>query len=162
MRLISPVDAVKFGASKVFTTAGTDEKVKYLKDLTGGRAHAFNYKTQDFEQEIKKFDDGAGVDLVIDFVGPDYWNKVSVASSIFAWTNGSGGLIISSYLQSLKEHLSDATRRSNDHPRHVIRSQATLGLGAYAYTLQTTLDQGFDLEIEVTRVSRRVVRSVRT
>jgi threonine dehydrogenase-like Zn-dependent dehydrogenase len=67
---------VKFGASKVFTTAGTDDKVKYLTELTKGGAHAINYKTQNFEEEIKKVD-GEGVDLIVDFVGPDYWNKVS-------------------------------------------------------------------------------------
>jgi len=72
---------VKFGASKVFTTAGTDEKVKYLTDLTNGQAHAINYKTQNFEEEIKKVD-GEGVDLIVDFVGPDYWNKVSPIDTI--------------------------------------------------------------------------------
>ncbi|KAH8089448.1 hypothetical protein HD553DRAFT_92099 [Filobasidium floriforme] len=66
--------AIKFGANKVFTTAGTDDKVDYLKKLTGGKVHAFNYKTQDFEKEIKKVDE-AGVDLIVDFVGPDYWNQ---------------------------------------------------------------------------------------
>lgn len=71
---------VKFGANKVFTTAGTDDKVDYLKKLTGGKVHAFNYKTQDFEKEIKKVDE-AGVDLIVDFVGPDYWNQVSPPQS---------------------------------------------------------------------------------
>ena len=59
----------------MFTTAGTDEKVEYLKKLTGGKVHAFNYKTTDFEQEVKKVDE-AGVDLIVDFIGPDYWNQV--------------------------------------------------------------------------------------
>jgi NADPH-dependent curcumin reductase CurA len=65
-----------FGAGKVFATAGSDEKVKFIEDLTGGVAHAFNYRTQNFEDEIKKVDKD-GVDVIIDFVGPNYWNQVS-------------------------------------------------------------------------------------
>lgn len=67
--------AVHFGANKVFTTAGSDEKVKFLEKLAGGKVHAINYRTQDFEKEIKEVAP-EGLDLVIDFVGPDYWNKV--------------------------------------------------------------------------------------
>lgn len=66
--------AVHFGANKVFTTAGTPEKVKFLQDLTNGKVHAFNYREQNFEEEIKKIDKD-GVDLIVDFVGPNYWNQ---------------------------------------------------------------------------------------
>jgi NADPH2:quinone reductase len=34
---------------------------------------AFNYKTQDWAAEIKKVTDGAGVDLIVDFVGANYF-----------------------------------------------------------------------------------------
>jgi len=62
------------GAEKVFTTCGTDEKVKFLQNLDdSGRLHVFNYRTQNFEEEIKKITDG--VDQIVDFVGPDYLAK---------------------------------------------------------------------------------------
>ncbi|MCQ6483097.1 zinc-binding dehydrogenase, partial [Vibrio parahaemolyticus] len=36
---------------------------------------AFNYKEQDWAEEIKKVTGGKGVDLIIDFVGADYFQK---------------------------------------------------------------------------------------
>lgn len=61
------------GADKVFTTCGTDDKVKFLQKLGGNsdRLHVFNYRTQSFEEEIKKHADG--VDLIIDFIGKNYF-----------------------------------------------------------------------------------------
>ncbi|WVR06819.1 hypothetical protein IAU60_003855 [Kwoniella sp. DSM 27419] len=63
------------GANKVFTTCGTDEKVEFLNKLGGApdRLHVFNYKTQDFAEELKKHADG--VDLIIDFIGKQYFNQ---------------------------------------------------------------------------------------
>jgi len=61
-------------ADKVFATCGSDEKVKFLDGLnSSGKVHAFNYKIQDFEEEIKKIDDG--VDQIVDFIGPDYFQR---------------------------------------------------------------------------------------
>ncbi|ORY26150.1 hypothetical protein BCR39DRAFT_541994 [Naematelia encephala] len=60
------------GAAKVFTTCGSDEKVKFLEELGGtDKLHVFNYKTQNFEEEIKKIDEG--VDLIIEFIGRNYF-----------------------------------------------------------------------------------------
>ncbi|WVN91028.1 uncharacterized protein L203_106275 [Cryptococcus depauperatus CBS 7841] len=63
------------GADKVFTTCGSDEKVEFLRELGNhsSQLHVFNYKTQNFEEEIKKVTDG--VDLIIDFIGTDYYFK---------------------------------------------------------------------------------------
>ncbi|KAK1924033.1 hypothetical protein DB88DRAFT_488907 [Papiliotrema laurentii] len=60
-------------ANKVFTTCGTDEKVEFLKRLGGGdeRLIPINYRTQQFEEEIKKHEDG--VDLIVDFIGKNYF-----------------------------------------------------------------------------------------
>jgi len=49
--------------ANVIATAGSDEKVKWCKEL--GAQHAFNYKTQDIEKEVKKIMPG-GVDLFWD------------------------------------------------------------------------------------------------
>ena len=54
----------------VIVTCGSDEKCAAAKDI--GAAHAINYKTQDFVEEVKAFTDGAGVEIVIDMVAGDY------------------------------------------------------------------------------------------
>lgn len=48
----------------MIATAGTDEKVAYLKEL--GVDHAFNYKTSDLEAELTRFGD---LDVYWDHVG---------------------------------------------------------------------------------------------
>ncbi|WWD21832.1 hypothetical protein CI109_106320 [Kwoniella shandongensis] len=63
------------GANKVFTTCGSDEKVAALNKLghAADRLHVINYRTQNFEEEVKKHADG--VDLIIDFIGQNYYNQ---------------------------------------------------------------------------------------
>src|SRR3984957_14633194 len=56
--------------AQVFTTAGTDEKCATCVAL--GADYAFNYKTQNFAEEIKRITDGRGVDLIVDMVAGDY------------------------------------------------------------------------------------------
>lgn len=62
------------GASAIYATAGTDDKCKFVTDKIGA-TKAFNYKTQDWAEEIKKATDGKGVDYIVDFIGGDYFNK---------------------------------------------------------------------------------------
>lgn len=56
--------------SKVYITAGSDEKCRFCEEL--GAAKAINYKTEDFPEAIYRFTDGKGVDVVLDMVGGDY------------------------------------------------------------------------------------------
>jgi NADPH2:quinone reductase len=70
------VTAIQMAAAtgnRVFATAGSDEKVAACVRL--GAAAAFNYRTQDFEAEIKKATGGKGVDVILDMVGGDYVAK---------------------------------------------------------------------------------------
>jgi NADPH2:quinone reductase len=70
------VTAIQMAAAtgnRVFATAGSDDKVAACKRL--GAAEAFNYKTQDFEAEIKKATGGKGVNVILDMVGGDYVPK---------------------------------------------------------------------------------------
>ncbi|KAE8420027.1 quinone oxidoreductase putative [Aspergillus pseudocaelatus] len=60
------------GAKAIYATAGSREKCDFLVNELGVTA-AFNYKTQDWAAELKKFTDGAGVDLIVDFVGANYF-----------------------------------------------------------------------------------------
>jgi NADPH2:quinone reductase len=70
---VSAIQMAKATGNRVFATAGSDDKVAACKRL--GAAEAFNYKTQDFENEIKKMTDGRGVDVILDMVGGDYVPK---------------------------------------------------------------------------------------
>ncbi|CAG8981370.1 hypothetical protein HYALB_00013803 [Hymenoscyphus albidus] len=60
------------GASQVFVTAGSQEKIDFCVSTLGGTA-GFNYKTQNWSQEIMAATNGKGVDIIIDFVGPSYF-----------------------------------------------------------------------------------------
>jgi len=60
------------GASKIYVTAGSQEKIDFcVKEL--GATAGFNYKTQNWSEEILKVTDGKGVDIIIDFVGANYF-----------------------------------------------------------------------------------------
>lgn len=65
--------AKKVSNAKVFVTAGTQEKLDFCKQL--GADVLINYKEQAFEEEVLKATDGQGVDLILDFIGADYWEK---------------------------------------------------------------------------------------
>jgi putative PIG3 family NAD(P)H quinone oxidoreductase len=54
----------------VIVTCGSDEKCDAAKEI--GAAHAINYKSQDFVEEVKRITDGEGVEIVIDMVAGDY------------------------------------------------------------------------------------------
>ena len=66
--------ARRAGAAAVYATVGSDEKCAFVVDRLGATA-AFNYKTQDWKQEILGATGGAGVDMVVDFVGADYFQR---------------------------------------------------------------------------------------
>ena len=54
----------------VIVTCGSDSKCAAAKKL--GAAHAINYKTTDFVEEVKRITGGKGVQAVLDLVGGDY------------------------------------------------------------------------------------------
>ena len=59
------------GASAIYATAGSQEKIDFLeKEL--GVTKAFNYKTQDWASELQKVAAG-GVNLTVDFIGAPYF-----------------------------------------------------------------------------------------
>lgn len=59
-------------ASAIYVTAGSQEKIDFcVKEL--GATAGFNYHTQDWSKEILKATDGKGVDVIIDFVGQNYF-----------------------------------------------------------------------------------------
>jgi NADPH:quinone reductase-like Zn-dependent oxidoreductase len=60
------------GASAIYVTAGSQEKIDFCVNELGATA-GFNYKTQDWAKEILKVTDGKGVDLIIDYIGANYF-----------------------------------------------------------------------------------------
>ncbi|EJU02933.1 quinone oxidoreductase [Dacryopinax primogenitus] len=63
------------GVKTVYATAGSDEKANFLSSIKNGASHAVNYKKQDFAVEIDKATNGKGVDVIVDFVGQDYFSR---------------------------------------------------------------------------------------
>ncbi|MGI9524080.1 MAG: NAD(P)H-quinone oxidoreductase [Hyphomicrobiaceae bacterium] len=61
--------AKSFG-SRVFTTAGSEEKCAACHSL--GADHAINYQNEDFVKVVKELTDGKGVDVILDMVGGAY------------------------------------------------------------------------------------------
>ncbi|MCJ1466559.1 RNA-dependent ATPase [Pseudocyphellaria aurata] len=61
------------GASAVYVTAGSDEKIDFCT-RTLGATQGFNYRTQpDWAQGILAATGGKGVDIIVDFVGQSYF-----------------------------------------------------------------------------------------
>jgi NADPH:quinone reductase-like Zn-dependent oxidoreductase len=57
-------------ASAVFATVRSDDKVAFCKDTLGATA-AFNTKSTDWVDALLKATDGKGVDVIVDFIGPE-------------------------------------------------------------------------------------------
>jgi NADPH2:quinone reductase len=93
--------AREFGAT-VFATAGTDAKCRACLDL--GADTAFNYRTEDFVDGVKRRTDGRGVDVVLDMVGAPYAqrNIASLAKS--------GRLVLIAFLGGSKAENFDFTQ----------------------------------------------------
>jgi putative PIG3 family NAD(P)H quinone oxidoreductase len=83
--------------SKVFATAGSDEKCKACRGL--GADAAINYRTNDFEEEIRNLTAGRGVDVILDMVGGSYTlrNLRSMAPR--------GRLVYINYMESSKAEI---------------------------------------------------------
>jgi len=67
------VTAIQMAAAtgnRVFATAGSDDKVAACVRL--GAEKAFNYKTQDWVEEVRAATAGRGVNVILDMVGGDY------------------------------------------------------------------------------------------
>ena len=64
--------AKAFGAT-VFTTVGNDEKAAFCRNV--GADHVFNYKTQEWANEIFAITQKRGVNVILDMVGGSYIEK---------------------------------------------------------------------------------------
>ena len=65
--------AKALGATPVLGTAGSDEKLARAREL--GLDVGINYRTQDFAVEALAATGGKGVDVVLDVIGAEYWDR---------------------------------------------------------------------------------------
>jgi putative PIG3 family NAD(P)H quinone oxidoreductase len=65
--------AKAMGASMVIGTAGSQEKLDQARAL--GLDVGIDYHTQDFAEEVAKATGGRGVDVILDVIGADYWDR---------------------------------------------------------------------------------------
>ena len=61
------------GASEIYVTASTQEKIDFCKSV--GATEGFSYQEGDWAEGLAKFTNGKGVDLIIDVVGAGYFNQ---------------------------------------------------------------------------------------
>lgn len=69
--------ASQLSQATIFATAGQPEKLEKAGEL--GAHVLVNYKEESFDARVKEVTHGAGVDVIIDFIGASYW-KMNLAS----------------------------------------------------------------------------------
>jgi NADPH:quinone reductase-like Zn-dependent oxidoreductase len=67
------IQLARMVGANVITTAGSDEKVEKAKTL--GAHYGINYKTHDFLHEVRRITKKRGVDVVIEHIGEDVWER---------------------------------------------------------------------------------------
>ena len=71
------IQIAKYLGARVFTTVGSDEKIKRAKAL--GADEVINYEKKDFSLELRRLNRSQGVDVVFEHIGPATFQK-SLAS----------------------------------------------------------------------------------
>nr|MDP2191091.1 NAD(P)H-quinone oxidoreductase [Rhodoferax sp.] len=70
---VTAIQLAKATGARVIVTAGSNEKCAACLAL--GADHAINYKTHDFQDEVKRLTGGQGVDVILDMVAGSYVAK---------------------------------------------------------------------------------------
>jgi len=69
---IAGIQLAREAGARVVATAGTDAKVTAVQALG---AVGVNYRTQDFAAIVAERTDGKGVNVILDFIGADHWER---------------------------------------------------------------------------------------
>lgn len=69
---IAGIQLAREAGARVVATAGTDAKVVAVEALG---AVGVNYRTQDFAAVVAERTDGKGVNVILDFIGADHWER---------------------------------------------------------------------------------------
>jgi NADPH:quinone reductase-like Zn-dependent oxidoreductase len=67
------IQIAKTCQARVITTVGSDDKIEFAESL--GADHVVNYRTQDFVEETRRFTGKRGVDVVIEHIGSDTFER---------------------------------------------------------------------------------------
>ncbi len=70
---IAAIQIAKHLGARVIVTGGSDEKCRRLKLL--GADETINYVSKDFKQEVSRITGGKGVDIVLEMIGGEVYNK---------------------------------------------------------------------------------------
>jgi NADPH:quinone reductase-like Zn-dependent oxidoreductase len=71
------IQIARLVGARVMTTVGSDDKIGFAKSL--GAEHVVNYRTHDFVEEAKKWTNKRGVDVVIEHIGGETFERSSYA-----------------------------------------------------------------------------------
>ena len=67
------IQLARFGGATVITTAGSDAKLEKARAL--GAQHLINYNKQDFLRAVRRITQKRGVDVVIEHIGQEVWER---------------------------------------------------------------------------------------
>jgi NADPH:quinone reductase-like Zn-dependent oxidoreductase len=71
------IQIARLVGARVMTTVGSDDKVEFARAL--GAEHVVNYRTQDFVEEAKRWTAKRGVDVVVEHIGGETFERSSYA-----------------------------------------------------------------------------------
>lgn len=71
------IQIARLVGAKVMTTVGSDDKIEFAKSL--GAEHVVNYRTQDFVEEAKLWTGKRGVDVVVEHIGGETFERSAYA-----------------------------------------------------------------------------------
>ena len=71
------IQIARLCGARVMTTVGSDDKIEFARAL--GAEHVVNYRTQDFVEEAKKWTGKRGVDVVVEHIGGETFERSSYA-----------------------------------------------------------------------------------
>jgi NADPH:quinone reductase-like Zn-dependent oxidoreductase len=67
------IQLARLVGANIITTAGTDEKLAKARAL--GAQHGINYRQKDFLREVRRITQKRGVDVVIEHIGEEVWER---------------------------------------------------------------------------------------
>ena len=67
------IQIARLAGARVMTTVGSDDKVEFAKSL--GAEAVVNYRTHDFVEEVRKWTNKRGVDIVVEHIGGETFEK---------------------------------------------------------------------------------------
>jgi NADPH:quinone reductase-like Zn-dependent oxidoreductase len=71
------IQIARLVGARVMTTVGSDDKIEFARGL--GADHVVNYRTQDFVEEAKRWTGKRGVDVVVEHIGGETFERSSYA-----------------------------------------------------------------------------------